>query len=75
VRRVTAESFHQRPLKRQVVCDGSRSIAGPAFGHNASIAAAIAVASSVVGLGETLCCIAYLQRHVAVLAAWQLFAL
>ena len=38
-------------------------------------AAAMAVASSTVGLGVTLCCIAGLQRHVAVLAAWQLFAL
>jgi hypothetical protein len=75
VRRVTAESFHQRPLNRHAVCAGSRGIDGPTFGHNASIAAAIAVASSVVGLGVTLCCIAGLQRHVAVLAAWQLFAL
>jgi hypothetical protein len=37
--------------------------------------AAIAVASSAVGFGVMLCCIAGLQRHVAVLAAWQLFAL
>ena len=46
---------HQRPLKRHVVLTGARVTAGGAVGHSATIAAAIAVASSSVGCGRTLC--------------------
>ncbi len=50
-----ADPDHLRPLKRQVVSTVARATAVGAIGHNVTIAAAIAVASSSVGCGDVWC--------------------
>jgi hypothetical protein len=54
---VTEEPTHHRPLKRHEVLVVLGGAVSWVLGQSNSIAVAIAIDSSSVGVGETLCCI------------------